>query len=61
MTVFIIYKCERIVTNNTDVAMFFILVGGRCMYFSKSVNVHFEFVRFTGYKLYSKINCKQTS
>lgn len=58
--VLITYKCERIVTTNTDIAMFFILVGCRCMHFSKSVNIHLKFVYFTEHKFYTKINCKQT-
>lgn len=56
----ITYKCERIVTNNTDIAVFFILVGVRCMHFSKSVNIHLKFIYFIEHKFYTKINCKQT-
>lgn len=38
------------------IVMFFILVTGRCMHFSKSMNVCLRVVHFTEYKLYTKIN-----
>lgn len=54
ITVFIMYKCEGIVTNGTAVT-----VGGRRKHFSKSVNVTLKIVHFIEYKLYTKINYKQ--
>ena len=53
--VFIMYKCERIVTNGTAVT-----VRGRWMHFSKSLNIILTIVHFIEYKLYTKINYKQT-